>query len=679
MPPTWAAFNLAIIQDYRTEIACKVIAGYDLRMLPRASGLLVLFTVLSASPAGLLCQSQQAASVMPVRYHFDDDPDGRLGWSNPNFDDSTWPVAKDGQWPMPPRDSNGFVWVRFHIPVRSDASGPLAVRSSRDFNLGGLPYSLADEIYVGGLLAGRQGRLPPNVEPDIHQRDAVFVLPAAAATAGKTAVVALRVWCPPHLRRPSNPGIVQVSIDETRNLLLAQRADHATDDYANGLNLALNVGIALLGIGMLVAWRWTGERDLLIFAWVMIPQALVLLAWSSSLPGVERLPVQLGALEFFVPLTLFMVALVELNWTVHRLHAPLLKRLGQAAAVVFNLSLLIPILSTTPTAISHWSTLATLPADLIFEPLLISVNVWAILVKRTNPLLALALLANPAISLLNNTGILSFTVRLGPFYEHPIALADFVCDVAIFALLSRSAWKTWRARDELRVEFEAAREVQERLVVPAVDVPGFKIESVYTPARQVGGDFFRILPDLDGSVLVVVGDVSGKGLKAAMTVSAIMGALRDYPARRPMEVLGHLNRVLHGQVSGFVTCCATLIDWDGAMTHANAGNPAPYRNGEEMAVEPGLPLGMIAEASFAETRYQIDPGDRLTFVSDGVVEATNPEGELYGFDRTRAISNQTAKTIAEAARQFGQEDDITVLTVTRESFEQSGGARLSVT
>jgi hypothetical protein len=96
------------------------------------------------------------------------------------------------------------------------------------------------------------------------------------------------------------------------------------------------------------------------------------------------------------------------------------------------------------------------------------------------------------------------------------------------------------------------------------------------------------------------------------------------------------------------------------MTLANAGNPAPYCNGEEIAVEPGLPLGMIGEVNYAETRYQIAVGDQLTFVSDDVIEAADPRGELYGFERTRDISKQPANAIAEAARQFGQEDDITV-------------------
>jgi len=131
-----------------------------------------------------------------------------------------------------------------------------------------------------------------------------------------------------------------------------------------------------------------------------------------------------------------------------------------------------------------------------------------------------------------------------------------------------------------------------------------------------------------------------------------------------MCIRDSINRVLYGRVSGFVTCCAALIATDGAMTLANAGNPAPYRNGEEIAVEPGLPLGMLAENAYAETHYRIAPGDRLTFVSDGVVEAKNAQGELYGFERTQTISCQSAYTIAKAAAQFGQEDDITVVTVS---------------
>jgi serine phosphatase RsbU (regulator of sigma subunit) len=97
-----------------------------------------------------------------------------------------------------------------------------------------------------------------------------------------------------------------------------------------------------------------------------------------------------------------------------------------------------------------------------------------------------------------------------------------------------------------------------------------------------------------------------------------------------------------------------------------------------MPVEPGLPLGMVAEIDYTETQCEIAPGDQLTFVSDGVVEATNPQGELFGFDRTQAVSNQPASAIVEVARQFGQQDDITVVTLTREIVETPAGTRVSV-
>ena len=222
-------------------------------------------------------------------------------------------------------------------------------------------------------------------------------------------------------------------------------------------------------------------------------------------------------------------------------------------------------------------------------------------------------------------------------------------------------------------ELEAARTVQQ-LLIPSTSpaTPGFLIESVYLPARQVGGDFFLILPApdprVDPSLLAVIGDVSGKGLQAAMVVSTIIGGLRMQLSRQPAEVLAHLNRALTGHVSGFATCCAVLLHPDGRALIANAGNPSPYLDGEELPTSPGLPLGLTPDIVYDETAFTLTPGARLTFVSDGVVEATSfPRKELFGFDRTRAISQQSAAAIAEAACAFGtgapQADDITVLTI----------------
>ena len=156
-----------------------------------------------------------------------------------------------------------------------------------------------------------------------------------------------------------------------------------------------------------------------------------------------------------------------------------------------------------------------------------------------------------------------------------------------------------------------------------------------------------------------------------MTVSAIVGALRNRQERRPAQVLAHLNRVLYGQVGGFVTCSATLIEKGGAMTAANAGHLPPYRNGEDLPVPNSLPLGIVAEASYDEMRFELACGDRLTFISDGVVEARNAKGELLGFDRMVAMATQPAAHIAQTAQNWGQDDDITVLTVSRVAVSEA--------
>jgi phosphoserine phosphatase RsbU/P len=596
-----------------------------------------------------------------IRYHFGDDPDGKLGWANPNFDDSSWPLAKDGQWPMPPFYSDGFIWIRFHVPVRGDASGPLALRSAPPFLDAVNAGYIATELYAGGVLVGKQGSLPTNLDLDFDHRDAVFDLPQSAATPGATAVVALRSWFSPASRRLTPSATSNISIDQSRVLHLAHRADQTTITYANLLDLELNVLFVLLGVGILVAWRWVGGRDLLVFGWLLILHSVYQLFLNPSLPGVGSISGRTLLLIQNALILPSMLTELEFLWTVFGLRANWVKRLWRSLIVIFVAALLIGFLATTPTATASWALRTWLPLFVSMSLIQVGVCLWELFVRRTNRLIAIAFIA---ISMAGWSGFLPFGLMVGPFYEHTLALTFYLSDVAIFLLLTQRAWKAWRARDELRVEFDAAREVQEQLVAPAHDLSGFKIESAYLPAKQVGGDFFRVLSGQDGSVLIVSGDVSGKGLKAAMNVSAIIGALRTMPVLTPAGILAALNRGLIGQMQGgFATCCVARIATDGTMIIANAGNPAPYCNGREMAVEPGLPLGMIADAAYAETRAHIAPGDQLTFVSDGVIEATSPTGELFGFDRTQSISTKSAQAIADAAQQWGQEDDITVLTV----------------
>jgi serine phosphatase RsbU (regulator of sigma subunit) len=165
-------------------------------------------------------------------------------------------------------------------------------------------------------------------------------------------------------------------------------------------------------------------------------------------------------------------------------------------------------------------------------------------------------------------------------------------------------------------------------------------------------------------LLVVIGDVAGKGLKAAMNVSMLMGALRRTPERSPARILESLNRVLTGSES-FTTCQAAWFGPGGELVLANAGHLPPYLNSQEIRVPGSLPLGVLPDTHYEEIRLYLHPGDRILLLSDGVVEARQPSGELFGFDRVHNLSNQTAFYIADAAKEFGQEDDITVLTVRR--------------
>jgi hypothetical protein len=239
--------------------------------------------------------------------------------------------------------------------------------------------------------------------------------------------------------------------------------------------------------------------------------------------------------------------------------------------------------------------------------------------------------------------------------------------VVMVALLFRDQRRTAEERALLVGEMQAARSVQQVIIPEAIpSVPGFVIESAYKPAGEVGGDFFQIVPTLSGGVLAVIGDVSGKGAPAAMTVSLLVGTFRTlaHYTHSPSEILRAMNiRMLGRTQGGFTTCLVVRIDSDGILTAANAGHIPPYFDGKEFALDNGLPLGLSAESSYTESPFQLPPGAQLTLLTDGVVEARNATGELFGFERTAAICTQPAEAIAFAAQQFGQEDDITVLTL----------------
>jgi serine phosphatase RsbU (regulator of sigma subunit) len=244
----------------------------------------------------------------------------------------------------------------------------------------------------------------------------------------------------------------------------------------------------------------------------------------------------------------------------------------------------------------------------------------------------------------------------------------FALSLAVIMVLRST--RISRQQALLEGELAAAREVQQVILPEQIEtIPGFQIESVYQPAQQVGGDFFQILPGPEGSLLVVIGDVAGKGLPAAMLVSVLVGAVRgatEYTSD-PAELLENLNERLVGRTSGgFSTALVARIAANGQVAIANAGHLPPYLDGREVELPGALPLGIKPDVDYETIHFSLPADSRLTFYSDGIVEAQNARGELFGFERGRELSTQPVAVILEAAKEFGQQDDMTVIAVTRD-------------
>jgi hypothetical protein len=257
----------------------------------------------------------------------------------------------------------------------------------------------------------------------------------------------------------------------------------------------------------------------------------------------------------------------------------------------------------------------------------------------------------------------------GPFDVSLDHVSGILSSLSLAIIMLLRSTRMSRRQAILEGELAAAQQVQQLLLPEQTEtLPGFSVETVYEPAQQVGGDFFQVLPAGEGGLLMVVGDVAGKGLPAAMLVSVLVGAVRataDY-THSPAALLSSLNERLVGRGGGsFSTALAAHIAANGTVTIANAGHLSPYLDGREVELPGALPLGVMSGAQYETTQFHLAAGSRLTFYSDGVIEAQNRKGELFGFERGRQLSMQPASMIVEAAKEFGQEDDITVVTITR--------------
>jgi len=625
--------------------------------------------------------------------------------ATPEFDDSTWAIrdaqdffadVPDEDHPAGAPDSAGkpetgdnsdrpkghqrpFVWFRLHIKLAPN-HGPIALLVelpiSQNVQMGA--SSLGLDVFSNGKQIQPEG--PHREAPERFQAiTRLYKLDVPPSETSLTLVVR-RIYVPfgpgaytgffsNHKLRLGNPDDLDRSLEIWSVHSLFERLPR----------LVNNILLTVLSLFLLtlfftqkghVEYLWLALYELL-----QAPIGVVELAGSSAL--LDNLVfiaifTQLLAISAYLYFE-FLIAFLSLRkrWYIRllRFTAPILAGVGPSVLLVGHSSaapiVLILVFGLSILWIIGWFLFIflTLIAATIrrnFEAGLLLIPLLLTLVGIAEPILTTSMndwAGRPFHSLL--------TFHAGPIPIHFASIADFTGILAIVIIIFGRFLRIQREQEHASSELAAARSVQE-LMIPQqqIKTPGFEVDTIYDPANEVGGDFFHVQPLPNGGLLVVVGDVAGKGLKAAMNVSMLMGALRSISNLAPAEILQSLNRVLTGSES-FTTCQAALFKANGELTLANAGHLPPYLNSQEVALPGSLPLGVLPDVRYEEVRLYLHPGDRILLLSDGVVEARKSSGELFGFDRVHNLSNQSATYIADAAKAFGQDDDITVLTVRR--------------
>src|SRR5919112_628259 len=245
-----------------------------------------------------------------------------------------------------------------------------------------------------------------------------------------------------------------------------------------------------------------------------------------------------------------------------------------------------------------------------------------------------------------------------------------------------------RERERLEQELEVARRIQQASLPKEMpQLQHWQINPYYKPAREVGGDFYDFLELADGRLGVVVGDATGKGVPAALMMASTRSTLRAVAqaSESPGDALRRVNDPLATDIPSnmFVTCFYAILDpKSGSLSYANAGHDLPYLRGrggdaEELRAR-GMPLGLMSGMSYEEGEASLREEDSVLFYSDGLVEAHDPKGEMFGFPRLRALvaehveERQLGDFLMEEIHSFvgegwEQEDDITLLTLKRSS------------
>ena len=634
-------------------------------------------------------------------------------WAEPGFDDSEWETVdltpKDGKfdswngstgftpgWQAKGHANYwGYAWYRLRVHLDAHSGDQLALAGPNDVDD-------AYQVFSNGKLLGSFGDFKNDRPVIYYAQPMMFPFPASAsgdADAGN-AVLAFRVWMGP------NSLLQQHDAGGMHNAPLLGDAAAVGANYQirwqklirTYLPLALEA-MVYLGLGLMAFSLRLFDRADRVFVWM---GGVVLL--SAVNYGLSAITLWTTYLSYQLPTMLredFLSPLISAGWVLvwwmwFRLHRP--PWIPRAVDVLTVLLMIANMISGSlfSAFVSQKVAAAFVPislgVQLLFFALLLWVVVLGIRKKGVEGWIVLPTVLLRGIGQFQRDhSTLHFQTGGTPIgLEISIAqIANLLLAVVLGWLLLRRLLMSLReqrlmAEDinlrlvqsgqeqlQMALDVKQAQEVQQVILPEARTVlPGLVIESEYRPARAVGGDFFQIVPrPLDGSLLIVAGDVTGKGLKASMMVAFLVGAIRstvDWSAD-PSAVLKALNHRLMGRGDAQATCLALRIGADGNVLLANAGHIPPYLNGEPLAMDGALPLGMTSDLDLSVLRFKLAVGDRLVMMSDGIVEAQDIAGNLFGFDRTHDLLRRakTAAEVAIAAQNFGQEDDISVISVTR--------------
>jgi len=597
-------------------------------------------------------------------------------WAAPGFDDSRWPVINAGKRLEDQGYSNiNQIWYRAHVRVEP-TSGPL--------DLGVESFHGSYEVFVNGVRVGGEGSL--SGQGELRSRPLIlFGIPKQAMGSGELAIAIHGATGKyPYRPRPSIPGVFA-----STHIVLgghAALAPRAFSSYIVSATILWVLVVLVSFVAMVVLTLYRAMPDQQEYLAIAVCGGFRLLSLAENLLVARlRLPIGgvvwgLGELAYHI----FWPLQYEVVLRLIGVRPPRWVRVFQVLMFSAGALLWLNSAGIVPSWVHQVAyTVAELGLD-IGVPVFLFREMGR--GNRDAPVLLAFQIVSSCVDVLAQTGVVlaqfhlvsSTTVfvpplRIGLYSFQALVIAEVYFWVTLLVIIVLRTVRTSREKAEIAAEIAAARTVQQVLIPDFLPpVAGLTIESAYIPAQEVGGDFFQVLPIPGGDAFVVVGDVSGKGLKAAMTVSLIVGTLRTLAeyVGTPAEMLAGINRRLEGRDAGFATCLVLKITPEGDVTIANAGHPNPYLDGVEVPTESNLPLGITLDVAYAETRLHIDAGQSFALVTDGVVEATAATTrELFGFERTQAISRQAANAIAEAARAFGigapQADDITVLTVAR--------------